>query len=99
MHFPGTAVCTYHGGANNGHRRRQGRSRWRFGGVRGTKLDGQTNRQTAEVGITLVIHKLWANVLGIFSQAPAHRRPLDNGETSSPQYYITTYKNTTYILL
>ena len=26
---------------------------------------------------------LWANVLRIFSQAPAHRRPLDDGETSS----------------
>ena len=92
MHFTGTAVCRYHGGANNGHGRRQGRNRWRFGGVRGTKLNGQTNRQTGEVGITLLIPKLWANVLGIFSQAPAHRRPLDNGETSSPQCYITTYK-------
>ena len=45
--------------------------------------DRQTDLQTGEVRIILLNKPtLWANVLAIFSQAPAHRRPLDNGETS-----------------
>ena len=39
--------------------------------MRGTKLKG-------EVRISLINNpQLWANVLGIFSRAPAHRRPFD----------------------
>ena len=67
------------------HRRPQGRNRWRFSGVRGTKLNAQSDRQTDRGSRNDFVKypTLWANVLGIFSQAPAHRRPLDNGETSS----------------
>ena len=60
------------------HRRPRGRNRWSFAGVRETNLNAQTQQYTREE-IIILLHKstLWANVLGIFSQAPAHRRPLD----------------------
>ena len=66
------------------HRLRRGRYRWRFGGVRGTKFNAHThvhtNTPTSEAMIILLNKPtLWANVFEIFSQAPAHRRPLDNG--------------------
>ena len=68
------------------HKYRRGRNRWCLGGVRGTKLNAHTptDRHTLEARI-IKINKpmLSANGLGIFSQAPAHRRPLYNGETSS----------------
>ena len=68
------------------HRRHHGRNRFRVGGVRGPNLNAHTriHGYTGEVRI-IKLNKptLWANVLGIFSQALARRRPLDNGEKSS----------------
>ena len=64
------------------HRRHKGRNRFRVGGVRGTNLsartDGRAGGQTAR-GRIMLLNKAtpWANVLGIFSHAPARRRPLD----------------------
>ena len=54
-------------------RRRRGRNRWCFSGVRATKL----NAHTTDIGRIIKLKKptLWASVLGIFSQAPAHIRP------------------------
>ena len=66
------------------HRHRRPRNRWYFSGVRGAKLKAHTNTPTSEVRIILVNKPtLWAKALTIFSQAPAHRQPLHNGETSS----------------
>ena len=64
------------------HRRHKGRNRCRVGGVRGTNLNARTDErtvvQTGKVRIILLDKAtLWANVLAIFSNAPAHRRPLD----------------------
>ena len=64
------------------HRCRQGRNWLRVGGVRRTNLSAYPHQHThgyTREEITIVLKKLtlWANVLGIFSQPPAHRRPLD----------------------
>ena len=71
------------------HSRAHGRNRSFFGGVRGTNL----NVHTREVR-TLLLRKatLWANILWMFSQAPARRRPLDTetlrgfSPNSAPHY-------------
>ena len=62
----------------------KGRNRFRVDGVRGPNLNAHTHTRTRDV-IIMISNKvtLWANVLAIFSRAPAHRRPFDNRETSS----------------
>ena len=73
------------------HRRSRSRNRWCFGRVQGAKLNAHTlytpcTHQPPNVGnriIDFTNSTLWANVLGSFSQVPAGRRLLDNGETPS----------------
>ena len=75
------------------HRRHKGRNWSSAGGVRGPNLDAQTHQYTREeIVINLNNGTLWANVLGIFSQARAHSWPLITercgrfAPTSAPQY-------------
>ena len=56
------------------HSRPRGRNRFHVGGVRGTNPSAHT-REVRK--IKLNNGTLWANLLGIFSQAPAHSWPLD----------------------
>ena len=66
-------------GANTGppQTHPRGRSRWRFGGVRWKTSKCTPIYTRKDIRILLNKSTLLSNIIGIFSQASAHRRPLD----------------------
>ena len=77
------------------HRRHNGRNPFRVGGVRRPNFNAHTYTRIHTRGERTILisnDTLWANGLGIFSQAPAHSWPLDTerlrrfAPNSAPHY-------------
>ena len=65
------------------HSRPRGRNRLGVGGVRETDVNAQTNTHKGGNDNEIKQRHPVGKRFGIFSQAPAHRRPLNNGEAPS----------------